>query len=192
MVTEIFKLPPAGELDSPVHHLVSKLRSEGTYTVYTLSPKQALIAYMEQIRGNYSTWDYPDEIKGIEQLGVWGLGYRYESEDYTLIAIPAPDHEKRTIVNPDDSEQYDGKSFVVSLNNYSPFDYLAFAACEQDALDIVVDWLEGEGATGDFLDELEIKEHESNGLELITAGNHCHQLLPEHTHVRLYTEGGEP
>ena len=32
---------------------------------YTLSPKKALIAAVMQYNGNYNTWEYPKDIKGI-------------------------------------------------------------------------------------------------------------------------------
>ena len=32
---------------------------------YSLPPKAALIAYIEQSKGNYCTWDYPSDLDGI-------------------------------------------------------------------------------------------------------------------------------
>ena len=32
---------------------------------YSLPPKAALIAYIEQSKGNYHTWDYPADLDGI-------------------------------------------------------------------------------------------------------------------------------
>ena len=32
---------------------------------YSLAPKAALIAFLQQKKGNYSTWDYPSDRVGI-------------------------------------------------------------------------------------------------------------------------------
>lgn len=32
---------------------------------YSLEPKTALIAFIQQTRGNHSTWDYPSDMVGI-------------------------------------------------------------------------------------------------------------------------------
>lgn len=32
---------------------------------YSLEPKTALIAFLQQTRGNYNTWDYPSDMIGI-------------------------------------------------------------------------------------------------------------------------------
>jgi len=32
---------------------------------YSLEPKKALIAFLQQSKGNYSTWDYPIDMVGI-------------------------------------------------------------------------------------------------------------------------------
>lgn len=32
---------------------------------YSLEPKTALIAFIQQTRGNHSTWDYPSNMVGI-------------------------------------------------------------------------------------------------------------------------------
>lgn len=35
--------------------------------VYSLGPKAAMIAYIEQKHGNMSTWNYPKHIEGIRE-----------------------------------------------------------------------------------------------------------------------------
>lgn len=36
--------------------------------IYTIEPKKALISYvMQEIFGNYNTWEYPEEIKGMRK-----------------------------------------------------------------------------------------------------------------------------
>lgn len=37
---------------------------------YTLPPKEALIAAVEQYKGNYNWWDYPKELEGIYKSNV--------------------------------------------------------------------------------------------------------------------------
>lgn len=34
---------------------------------YSVEPKKALIAFLRQQDGDYHTWDYPDNIKGIRE-----------------------------------------------------------------------------------------------------------------------------
>lgn len=38
--------------------------------LYTLPPKEALIAGMMQHKGNVNTWEYPKDIKGIYKSSV--------------------------------------------------------------------------------------------------------------------------
>ena len=36
--------------------------------IYTIEPKEALISYvMQEIFGNYNTWEYPEELKGMRE-----------------------------------------------------------------------------------------------------------------------------
>lgn len=36
--------------------------------IYTIEPKKALISYvMQEIFGNYNTWEYPEELKGMRE-----------------------------------------------------------------------------------------------------------------------------
>lgn len=45
---------------------VFSLRTGKEVGEYSLAPRQALIAAHEQARGNYNTWDYPEDSTGIE------------------------------------------------------------------------------------------------------------------------------
>lgn len=85
------------------------------------------------------------------------------------------------VINPDDHDFYDN-AYKVSLNNYDNSFYGVFASCGQDALDMVVDYLEEKGLTGYFyeIDEIE-EDQDCDGY--IVAGNHCHYLDAEHTHI---------
>lgn len=37
--------------------------------VYSLDPKQAIIAYIMQARKNFNTWNYPADMPGIRESG---------------------------------------------------------------------------------------------------------------------------
>lgn len=58
VVSKIFRLCSDGEIIE-----------EATYT---LPPKQALVAFVQQLQGNWETWTYPEEIPGMIQLSVSG------------------------------------------------------------------------------------------------------------------------
>lgn len=38
--------------------------------IYTLEPKKALVAFVEQAKGNFYTWKYPEELPGMWESGI--------------------------------------------------------------------------------------------------------------------------
>ncbi len=60
-----------GEAVSTIFRLCSdgEIIEEATYT---LPPKQALVAFVRQLQGNWETWTYPEEIPGMIRLPVSG------------------------------------------------------------------------------------------------------------------------
>ena len=58
---------------------------------YTLSPKEALIAFVMQSRKNFNTWDYPKEIKGMRESNTVPNHWYFDDiiNDRVLAAYPA-------------------------------------------------------------------------------------------------------
>ncbi|WLR49572.1 hypothetical protein LC065_20220 (plasmid) [Halobacillus litoralis] len=81
-------------------------------------------------------------------------------------------------------EQEGSELMRVSIFNYDREFYYVSTRDPQQALDEVVDYLEAREETGHFysMEEAEQLEKE-DGMEFLTAGNHCWQLDPEHTQV---------
>ena len=71
--------------------------------------------------------------------------------------------------------------YYISLYNYNNEVYTVFAECEQDALDILVDYLEDVGNTAYFYSQSLWDEIYEDNIEPIIAGNHCLLLDPSHT-----------
>ena len=49
---------------------IYSLEDNGTIeelAIYSLEPKAALIAFIQQSKGNMNTWDYPTEMVGIHE-----------------------------------------------------------------------------------------------------------------------------
>lgn len=46
--------------------------------VYSLNPKQAIIAYVMQSRKNFNSWEYPASIPGIRESGRRVNHYYYD------------------------------------------------------------------------------------------------------------------
>lgn len=94
------------------------------------------------------------------------------------------DMENIEVINPEDHDFYDN-AYKVSLHYYDNNWFGVFASCEQDALDIVVDYLEEKGLTGMFYTVEEVEEDERNGNcdNYFVAGNHCHYLDAEYTQI---------
>ena len=92
--------------------------------------------------------------------------------------------ENVEVVNKEDREIF-SNAYKVSLHNYDSFLYGVYANSAQDALDLVVDYLENKGDTGYFytLDEVEEMEKDGYETEFIVAGNHCHHLESEHVWI---------
>lgn len=91
---------------------------------------------------------------------------------------------KKINVNLQDSETFE-TCYIIALNNYEAvFYYVWTDSGEQEALDILVDYLEERGETGYFYDQQEADMMEKfDGMQFITAGNHCHKLDAEHTQI---------
>lgn len=47
--------------------------------IYSLPPKKAMVCFIEQfLRGNYNTWEYPEEIEGMRESDTVGNHWYYD------------------------------------------------------------------------------------------------------------------
>lgn len=117
-----------------------------------------------------------------------GTEYKFYSDIHKVKIIDEAkfyDMENVEIVNNDDRQYFDN-AYAVSIYNYDSMMYGVYANCEQDALDVVVDYLESEGKTGLFYDLDEVEEMEKDGYAdmFVVAGNHCHHLDSSHIMIK--------
>ena len=52
---------------------------------YTLSPMEALIAAIEQYKGNYNTWEYPKTLNGVYKSNVIKDRLLYDISDNLVL-----------------------------------------------------------------------------------------------------------
>lgn len=98
-------------------------------------------------------------------------------------------HEDVYSVNYEDKDFYNGNGYFISLNNYNNHEYIVYASHEQEALDKLIDWLEEEEELEGFvMSEMEVDQANDEGVEYITAGNHCYPLSSEHTQMTSIKE----
>ena len=57
---------------------------------YSLDPKQALIAYVMQSRGNMNTWEYPTDLQGIRESTKAANHFYYDDIKHNLIIAAYP------------------------------------------------------------------------------------------------------
>jgi hypothetical protein len=92
--------------------------------------------------------------------------------------------ENVEIVNESDYKYFDS-AYIVSVYAYSNEWFGVYANCEQDALDLVVDYLVSDNRTGFIYTPEEVLECEKDGFVdmFIVAGNECYSLDVEHLQI---------
>ena len=73
-MSTIFRLYPDG-------HIEYKAR-------YSLTPKQAMIAYIQQEKGNFNTWTYPSWIDGIRESTLKPRHFYFDLGDDVIASYP--------------------------------------------------------------------------------------------------------
>lgn len=71
------------EMDERTGHIENK-------ATYSLGPKVAIIAYIEQKRGNWLTWTYPQSISGIRESHTCANHYYYDDIPNSVIIAAYP------------------------------------------------------------------------------------------------------
>ena len=57
--------------------------------LYSLPPMKALICAVEQYKGNFNTWDYPDKLDGIYKSNIIESGLLYNINDLIMYSQEA-------------------------------------------------------------------------------------------------------
>ena len=96
------------------------------------------------------------------------------------------EEEKVTTINPDDAEIW-SHLYRVHLHEFDIDGLLAYANCEQDALDYAIDYAEENGWNGLFADPDNYTKEEWERLteygEITFAGNHCLPIYLPHLRI---------
>ena len=66
-------------MNSMIYEMDEKTGKIERKAEYSCEPKQALICYIEQKKGNYNTWEYPKHIDGVRESPTLKNHFYYDS-----------------------------------------------------------------------------------------------------------------